>query len=170
MTRANTASDRARARQRQMLEAEAVTGRTGLTQRQAQAILREHRGDTTAGSSPPAAPADPAPRPPAGPATSAPRVPPEHADHLIPTRDDIDLSGAAVRSIGRILAGVQDFKVLRGTTVTLSLTTSQEFAHILTDASLISRGSVLVVDLYEIPRTVVFDSDADDGEEDDGGD
>ena len=84
-----------------------------------------------------------------------------HASHLIPTRqlelDDVELS-----HIGQLIAGVEDFKILRGSVAVLSLTTSTEFAHLLADASMISRGSVIVADLYEVSRAYVFGEDEDD--------
>ncbi len=100
--------------------------------------------------------------------TRQPRIPPRQADHRIPQRV-IDLDGVEVVPIGQVLAGVQDFKILRSSIAVLSLTTSPEFMHTLADAAVISRGSVLVADLYEIPRTLVFAGldDEDEDEEDD---
>lgn len=86
------------------------------------------------------------------------RIPPLHRNHLIPQRQ-LDLDDVELIEIGQLLAGVEDFKVLRGSTAVLALHTSTEFAHLLTDASLISRGSLLVVQLYQVKRSYVFGND-----------
>lgn len=96
------------------------------------------------------------------------RVARNHQDHLIPQRDLTDLDPSNLRMVGTVLAGVQDFKVLRGATAVLSLATSVEHAHVLTDASLISRGSVLAIDIYEIARPHAFGTEPE-SEEDHGG-
>lgn len=94
-----------------------------------------------------------------------PDVPAHHADHLIPQRDlRAELEGEELHYLGTLLAGVQDFKILRGSIAVLNLATSTEFAHLLADVSVISRGNVLVCDLYEIPRSELFDDEDLDGD------
>lgn len=89
----------------------------------------------------------------------APRDP--HADYLLPNRQ-IEIDTEAMEHIGVLLAGVQDFKVLRGSVAVLSLATSVEFAHLLTDASIVGRGEhALVIDLWRVKRSYIFDDEDD---------
>lgn len=91
-----------------------------------------------------------------------PDVPAEHADYLLPVLPvPLDPQIDKLESIGQLIAGVQDFKVLRGSIAVLSLTTSVDYAHLLTDASMISRGNVIVVDIYQVSREYIFGDDDD---------
>jgi len=89
-----------------------------------------------------------------------PPIPKRHQNHLIPQRE-IDLNDVAVQHVGTLIAGIEDFKIVRGSTAVLNLTTSTEFAHLLTDAAMISRGNVLIADLYQVSRAYVFGDDDD---------
>jgi len=74
-----------------------------------------------------------------------------HAAHLIKDRT-IDLTDVEVEYVGTLLAQVEDFRIVRGVTAALTLTTSTDFRHLLVDASLMSRADMLVCDLYRVPR------------------
>lgn len=92
-------------------------------------------------------------------------VPEDQRNHLIPDRElDVD-PDTELNYIGHLLAGVDDFKILRSTTAVLHLTTSPEFRHILVDASVMSNANLLYVKLYEIPRKLVFGVEDDDEDE-----
>ena len=89
-----------------------------------------------------------------------------HEDYLIPQRT-LDVTDDEIEHVGQLIAGVNDFKILRGSIAVLNLSTSVEFAHLLTDAAAISRGNLLVADLYQVKRTYVFgddDAELDDAE------
>lgn len=78
------------------------------------------------------------------------RLPHKSVDDLID--DDV-----ALRRVCSFIGGVEDFKMLRGAVSQVALTTSTEYRHELVEAACISRaGSVLVVDVYEIDRDVLF--------------
>lgn len=79
---------------------------------------------------------------------------------------ELDLSDANVKPIGVVLAAVQDFKILRGTTASLSLVTNaHEFGAVIHDAALISPRGLLVVALFEIPRDLGLEDEDDAGAE-----
>lgn len=84
------------------------------------------------------------------------------AAHLIEDTP-VDLTDEAVEYIGTLKARVEDFRIIRGITSSLSLTTSNEFRHLLVDAATISRSDVLVAVLYRLPRDL-FDDEGDDAE------
>lgn len=94
-------------------------------------------------------------------------VKPAHKNHLIPQRE-LDVEADDLVYIGQLIAGVEDFKILRSSVAVLSLTTSTEFAHLLADAAMISRGNTLVAVLYQVKRDYVFGDDGDDDAEQEG--
>jgi hypothetical protein len=94
-----------------------------------------------------------------------PDIPRHQQNHMLPSRE-LDVEDEELDFIGQLLAGVEDFKVLRGSVAVLSLSTSTEFAHLLTDASMISRGNVLVVDIYQVKRGYIFGDDEDEDDDD----
>jgi len=86
-------------------------------------------------------------------------------DYLLPNRY-MEVDPDIMDHIGVLLAGVQDFKVLRGSIAVLSLATSTEFAHLLTDASFVGRGEhALVIDLWQVRREYVFDEEDEDDDD-----
>lgn len=78
--------------------------------------------------------------------------------HLIED-SPVDLDDEEVEFIGLLKAKVEDFRMLRGTTAVLNLTTSREFRHLLVDAATVSRADLLVVVMYRIPRDLGLEDD-----------
>lgn len=54
------------------------------------------------------------------------------------------------RRIGQVLGKVMDMKTVRGATVQLTIQTTRDFAHTLTDAALLSVGHPLLITLDEL--------------------
>lgn len=77
---------------------------------------------------------------------------------------DIDFSDQQIRYLGQLITQVEDFKLVRGVVASLSLTTVPEYRHLLLDAAAISRHSVLMAVLYEIPRDLGLDDEEMEGD------
>ena len=134
------AAERTRQNQRLVAEVGAELGRP-VTVREAQAHRRAQRGldAPPTGTTPPVS----------GASAGSPRG--GGTAHLVKDRP-LDLTGDEVEYIGTLLAQIEDFRIIRGVTASLSLTTSPDFRHLLVDAALVSRADLLVCDLYCIPR------------------
>lgn len=79
---------------------------------------------------------------------------------------ELDLGDAKVVPIGVVLASVQDYKILRGTTAALSLVTNaREFGDVIHDAARISPSGLLVAALFEIPRDLGLEDEDEWGDE-----
>lgn len=142
MARTRTdAAERTRQNQRLVEQVSAELGRR-VTVREAQAHRRAQRDGTVD-----------------TPRRGSPRGGGE--SHLIPDRE-LDLTDEQVEYIGKLIAKVEDFKIMRGVTASLSLTTSIDFRHLLVDAATVSRSELLVCVLYKIPRNLGLDDDEDD--------
>lgn len=84
----------------------------------------------------------------------------EHSS-MIPARE-IDFSADEVQPIGVVLGRVDDYKVVRGATSALRITTSaREFGEILHDAARVSQSEVLAIAIYAIPRDLGLDLEDD---------
>lgn len=74
----------------------------------------------------------------------------------------VEYEAQECKPLGEVLARVVDFKILSPGFAQLSLqTTGSEFGHTLTDASLISRGHLLLVKLFELVPDPTAGSPAD---------
>src|SRR4051812_4609263 len=82
------------------------------------------------------------------------------AGHDVTAREAFELTGAFergdVQHVGTIVAGVENLKIARNGVPSLSLETSIYYAHTLTDIVSVARGRMLVCDLYEVPRELIF--------------
>lgn len=94
--------------------------------------------------------------------------PPAPADTYIVEDRQVVLPPDQLRMMGSMLARVLDMKVIRGGVVQLSLQTSTDFAHLVTDASMVSRGHPLLVTLQEYVPPKREDADGDDDADGDG--
>lgn len=87
-----------------------------------------------------------------------------HADYLIPA-EQIDVEPDEVRYLGQLVAGIQDYKILRGAIAVLNLATSTGYAHFLADLAMLSRGNKLVLEVFVVDDGYLFDGE-DDGDDD----
>ena len=102
-------------------------------------------------------------------------IPKGQEDWLLPVRDINELvdDDTPLTHVGSVLGGIGEFKILRGAVGQMTVTTSPEYAHVLTDAAITAKSEVLVIDIYLVDRARVFDvlEDADeDGDGDADGD
>lgn len=75
---------------------------------------------------------------------------------------EVDFEDTELVPIGVVLARVDNYKVTKGATATLSLVTNaREFGAILHEAGLVSVSDQLAIALYSIPRPVLDEDDDD---------
>ena len=100
-------------------------------------------------------------------------IPAHQANHLIPPVRDLDaalpeivVDDTTALPLGVIVGGINDYKILRGSVVSLNVTTSIEYRHLATDLAVMSKGNLLILAAYAIPRAVFFDDPEDEDEDD----